>query len=399
MMSDKTDAIKDQDSVFFDRFEREKEGLIHSIDSLKMISKEIGNDFVSVSLDSVAKDLREERFRLAVLGAFKRGKSTLINVFIGRRLLPMGVVPLTSIITIVRYGIEEKAEIHFLGGERRSVDITELSSFISETENPANRKGVAEAEVIVDHPILEGGVMIIDTPGIGSSHLQNTMVTLDFLESVDAAIFVLAADPPIGQEELEFLKDMKEYASRIFFVLNKVDYMDGPELRESLEFSREVLRSTLGEEHMKLYPISAKMALKAKLGDDPVLYSESGFPMLERDLNGFLWNGRAVAMLDSAKARLGRLCSEIQTAIDIEANVLKESMEQATEKHQWLQRKKNEVGLTIDDAGSLVDASVERIIKKMERRLLDHVRGREPGLRARLGDFIDELDRDLSLVD
>jgi len=395
MVSEKTDAIEEQDGGLFGRFEKEREELVASIDSFRGISSEVGGVPVLSSLDSVAKDLSENRFRLAVLGAFKRGKSTLVNALMGRRLLPMGVVPLTSIITMIRYGAEEGAEIHFIGGESRSVAIAELPSFITETGNPGNRKGVAEAEVIVDHPLLESGVMIIDTPGIGSSHLQNTMVTLDFLESVDAAVFVLAADPPIGQEELEFLRSVREYASRIFFVLNKVDYMDGPELEESLEFSREVLRSALADTNPKLYPISAKRALKARLENGPVSHSENGFAVLERDLDDFLWSGRAGAMLDAARARIGRLCSEIQWAIDIEISVLQESMERATEKHKWLRERKNEVRLTMDDAGSLVDASLDRIIKELEGKLLDHVREVEPGQRSRLGDFIDSLDRDM----
>ena len=48
--------------------------------------------------------LRTNRFNLVVLGAFKRGKSTLINALLGEAVLPTAIVPLTSVVTILGYG-------------------------------------------------------------------------------------------------------------------------------------------------------------------------------------------------------------------------------------------------------------------------------------------------------
>ena len=53
--------------------------------------------------------LAEDRFNLAVVGQFKRGKSSLMNAVIGRDLLPTGLLPLTSAITTLCYGPQERA--------------------------------------------------------------------------------------------------------------------------------------------------------------------------------------------------------------------------------------------------------------------------------------------------
>src|ERR1039458_2223010 len=48
----------------------------------------------------------------AVLGRFKAGKSSFLNHFIGRNVLPVGVVPVTAVVTEIRYGACEQARVH-----------------------------------------------------------------------------------------------------------------------------------------------------------------------------------------------------------------------------------------------------------------------------------------------
>ena len=64
-------------------------------------------------LRELRERLTEERFHLAVLGQFKRGKSTLINALIGEPLLPTSVLPLTSIPTFLSAGPKRLLRIFF----------------------------------------------------------------------------------------------------------------------------------------------------------------------------------------------------------------------------------------------------------------------------------------------
>src|SRR5208283_2450413 len=63
------------------------------------------------------EELREKvetnTFNLVVVGQFKRGKPSLINALLGADILPVAVVPLTSIVTIITYGEALDIKIFF----------------------------------------------------------------------------------------------------------------------------------------------------------------------------------------------------------------------------------------------------------------------------------------------
>jgi len=106
---------------------------------------------------------------------------------------------------------------------REKITPEHLSTYITEAGNPGNRKQVARVEVAYPSPLLANGIILIDTPGIGSTHLHNTETTEQYLESVDGAIVVLSVDPPITEAESDFLKRMRGDIPKLFFILNKTD--------------------------------------------------------------------------------------------------------------------------------------------------------------------------------
>jgi predicted GTPase len=53
---------------------------------------------------------------VAIFGQFKAGKSSFINSLIGKDVLPVGVIPVTTVITRLRYGPKEKANVYILFG-------------------------------------------------------------------------------------------------------------------------------------------------------------------------------------------------------------------------------------------------------------------------------------------
>ncbi|MBU0698703.1 MAG: dynamin family protein [Proteobacteria bacterium] len=188
------------------------------------------------------------RFHLAVLGQFKRGKSTLLNALISEPILPVSVIPLTAVPTFIQFGAVPKIRVHF--GDTRSVEefsgastsdrTAFLVKYVTEEGNPKNKLGVTEVEVVLPAPILSKGVVLIDTPGIGSTYRHNTQATLNFLQQCDAALFLISADPPITDVELDFLRQVREKVPRLFFILNKVDYLNAEEVRR-LEAERGFL--------------------------------------------------------------------------------------------------------------------------------------------------------------
>ncbi len=84
----------------------------------------------------------QDEISVAVLGRFKAGKSSFLNHFIGRSILPVGVVPVTAVVTEIRYGAREEARVRHRDGRDREVPLDQIGGYISEKENPENTKQV-----------------------------------------------------------------------------------------------------------------------------------------------------------------------------------------------------------------------------------------------------------------
>src|SRR5665647_1211509 len=192
--------------------------------------------------------LAQGKLHLAVLGQFNRGKSTFLNALIGMNVLPTSVLPITSVPTIISYDDHISCRVRFLDQKpdlviRQSLEAIQdvLKKYVAEENNPNNQLCVKEVEVTCPSPLLGNGTVLLDTPGFGSTHLHNTRAALTVLTECDAAIFLLSADPPLTQTELEFLKQVNLYVPRIFFVVNKIDLLTKDELSTIDQFIKNVL--------------------------------------------------------------------------------------------------------------------------------------------------------------
>lgn len=269
----------------------------------------------AIALAEIATRLAEGRFQLAVLGQVKRGKSTLLNALLGEAVLPTAVVPLTAIPTFLRAGAERSVRVEFADGREAVVfespeaeDVeAHLARYVTEEANPHNREGVARVEVFHPAPLLARGVVLIDTPGTGSTFRHNTRTTLDFLPQCDAALFVTSVDPPLTETELDLLAEADERIPRLFFVLNKVDYLDGAEREQALGFLRRQLREHLpsGRGEPTIHCVSAKRGFEARRADRDDLWRESGMAEVEEQLVAFLADEK-LETLQKAVARRGR---------------------------------------------------------------------------------------------
>ena len=136
---------------------------------------------LAARLRSLRDQLRHNRLQLAVLGQFKRGKSSFINALLGAPLLPIAVVPLTAVPIFISWGPKPLVRVRFKDGraEELSTDDPDairefLFRFVAEEANPENRLGVDRVELFYPASILTGGTALIDTPGVGSTFRHNT---------------------------------------------------------------------------------------------------------------------------------------------------------------------------------------------------------------------------------
>ena len=256
--------------------------------------------------------LAEDRFNLAVVGQFKRGKSSLMNAIIGRDLLPTGLLPLTSAITALCYGPKEKIILKRMSWViDHEIELQELPDYATEQGNPGNQKGVIEARIEMPVPFLRRGLYFVDTPGIGSTRQANTATTYEFLPQADAVIFVTSVDVPLSEAEENFLRDIQGYVRRLFIVANKIDLLSPQEQDQVLNYIQSGLDNLVDSSNVQLYPLSARMALQAKLEDDSNALEASGLPTFERVLENFLAEERANTLLVSILDDLASILADI----------------------------------------------------------------------------------------
>lgn len=275
---------------------RAKEAVARLLKSIERLLEEQA-PWASGSIHDLLPRLGEDRFLLAVIGQFKRGKSSLMNAVIGRALLPTGTLPVTSVVTALRHGPTERAWVRRAGRALdEEVPVVRLSDFVTERGNPGNLKRVQSVDVEVPARFLRRGLRFVDTPGIGSAHERNTIATLSFLPEADAAIFVTSVDGPLSQAELDLLDAVRKSVRRLFFVLNKIDQVTGEEREEVVAWVQRLLSERLGTASVPLFPVSATRALAAAPGDDAAL-SASGLPALQAALAAFLEKERRTVLL------------------------------------------------------------------------------------------------------
>lgn len=253
--------------------------------------------------------LAEDRFNLVVIGRFSRGKSSLMNAILGMDRLPTGVVPLTSVITTVTYGSEERVVLHFIGSMLFSdIPLRDLVQNITERGNPGNIKGIRTVEVQLPADILRQGFHFIDTPGLGSSILENTRTTEEFLPEADAFMMVTSYDSPLSEEELRTLRIIHASGRRCFVVLNKQDSVTPDEAAEVRAHVTAQLADMFGEGAPLLHSVSARLGLAARQNHDEDGLAKSGLPALETALIDFLVN-------DKRRDFLLSMCDRIRDAV------------------------------------------------------------------------------------
>ena len=267
-------------------------------DRLRGIAGPLGADDVLTEVAAAGRRLAETTFRLVVLGEYKRGKSTLINALLGRPVLPMGVVPLTSVVTELRYRGEAGIAIEFLDGRSQAIDPDDLPSYVTEPGNPRNVKQVRRAIVFEPSPLLREGVTIIDTPGVGSVFQHNSEVTYQFLVESDAVVIVMAADQPLSSEELDLLKALAGITDRILFVVNRVDLLSARDAEASLLFIRETLEALEQHPPELVFPLSARLALEAGLDHRT---TPEPFVMFKHALHDILIRRKSDILLERAQ--------------------------------------------------------------------------------------------------
>ncbi len=224
---------------------------------------------------------------IVVCGEFSRGKSSLLNALVERPgLFPVDLDVTTSVVTELRWGPEETATVH-LGGSagpsEREIPVDRVADFVTERSNPGNAKGVVLVRLTAPIEGLRRGLVLVDTPGIGSLNIEHATATYAFLSKADAVVFVGAADERMSTSELSYLKDAMDKCGVVITALTKIDKLFDPGPEVEVAVARERIAKVTGRplDEVMVVGVSSRRKREGITAGDAELIRLSGFPVLQ----------------------------------------------------------------------------------------------------------------------
>lgn len=327
-------------------------------------------------IDEQIRHIESHKFRVAVVGEFKRGKSSLINALLERDVLPADVLPTTATFNRVVYGDVPLAYLTLKDGGRVDIPIDALAEHITKLSEASaeNARRIEEAVVAFPSMFCKNDVELIDTPGLNDDE-EMTRLTVSHLQDVDLAIVAISATMPFSDTEADLTVKLLETDSvcRVLFAVTMIDQVDEEDrerllnsvrtriqekvlrrLRESRDEGDPVFRKyeACVAEPM-IYALSAKDAARARSLQDAELFEASGYLRFMRELPDVLMTSQATDMtlnavnvysgiLRSARVWIGQrldALKALRNALSTEKHQVAEGMYSfalESEKRAWL---------------------------------------------------------------
>jgi predicted GTPase len=169
------------------------EDFVSALEQLRAVAPD---EAQQTTIETIFSDLGSADCNVVVVGEFNRGKSTLVNAFLGEAILPCDVVPTTANIHKIRYSDNPKLKVYGRNGrvEEEAMTARQLRAFAA--GNDLNADDVEFLELGLPLPQLEG-LCIVDTPGVNDLNAHRCEVTYSFVPRADAVVFLLDARSPV----------------------------------------------------------------------------------------------------------------------------------------------------------------------------------------------------------
>lgn len=200
------------------------------------------------ALESLVEASERGSFEIAVFGPVSSGKSSLLNHVLGRPVLPVGVTPVTALVTHITYGPEPKAVIQFAVARPSVVGLEVLPAFATEQGNPSNQKQVASIRIELPEDRLKGGVAFVDTPGLGSLARAGAAETRAYLPRADLGVFLADATVALTAEDLLTLDALHRAGIAAMVLLSKADLLSPEDRLKVKAYVSQRLQAELGRD-------------------------------------------------------------------------------------------------------------------------------------------------------
>lgn len=328
-------------------------------------------------IEKVSQKLQSQRFRVALVGEFSQGKSTLLNALLGEEIQPVRAIPCSGAISVLKHGVKKRIICRYKDGREEELSFEEYQVKAAISEKAAlgsvsEELGQSEIEeIIFEHPDLDlcrNGVEIVDSPGL-NEHPDRTAITQQLIKGTDAVIFLVNASRPLTQGERDLMQELKvqlnggtdKPAENLIVAVNFMDLLrrekDRQDVRQRIEIFVKGQNIITGEN--RIHFISAQGALDAILTgkEDEYLKDFRGFT---QSIEKFLTVERGSIVIKTAVNKIEGL---LQSSLS--------SLEQAKE--------------VLDGNVNLSDAEKQAIVEQ-----IGEVTGREAKIRQVANNLLEE---------
>ena len=251
--------------------------------------------------------LEERHFEIAVFGRVSTGKSSLLNHLLHTAVLPVGVNPITAIPTRLTYGTPPRLVVDLLTGARETVPLEQLPAFVSEEHNPGNSKRVSRLVAFVASERLADGILLVDTPGLGSLATSGAAETLAYLPRCDLGLVLIDAASTLTPEDVGTIRALLDAGVEVMVLLSKADLVDADGVTRITSYIQRRLRDEIRAE-FDIFPVSTTAAFVEALER---WYADHVLPRMAQhdDLRRRSLARKTGALLESVTLTLERLAA------------------------------------------------------------------------------------------
>ncbi len=293
-------------------------------DLRRLIADEIGDEWLALRVRRLQEIADRTKIRVAFVGEFKAGKSSLLNAIAG----PSGPfevdsLPCSATITealassVTRFEQLPRPQV---GGEEQPHEISE------DRCRELQRQGIGDDGAILRVHIAAApwpaSVVLVDTPGVGSLEQAHSAVTYGYLPRADAVVLVVDAVQGITESALAFLRDHvpKQVSARVLVVLTRRDLLPVPgDVDRKVAHTRQSLSRIAGFSDAQIACVAVGNA-DSFVGVDAVgvilqknVYDRAGPLRRAQGLKGLLQIGQeAHAVIAKKRDALGQSAPDIE---------------------------------------------------------------------------------------
>lgn len=299
---------------------------------------ECGLPKMAARVEKILNDVAKERFVVAVVGEFSRGKSTFINNLLEKDIeLPVGNLPTTAVMTRIRYAQKPKMAVFDDKGTRTGLMDVNQNSWNGLVANNFGERQ-PKGSVIVGIPnkwLGTNSIELIDCPGAGDLSEERAQQIIDALDRADAAIINLNAAAALSMTEKEFIlqRILKRKTPFSLIVVNKLDLVKKEERNGIIQYIKKVL--ALNKMNIPVYiPSDVEMS-------DDTYSNIQGLNIIRNVVAGWAADPKRQALTDLwIKARVQDV---VFMAIDALKEQLKLYEKDNVHAEETILRKKNEL--------------------------------------------------------